>query len=350
MQRFLALVILMAALGASGAELRFDFSQTKAGQCPAGFTNLLAGAGKPGDWQVVMEEVSPLMAPLTPQAPDVTRRAVLGQLSQDTTDERFPMLAYAKESFGDFTLTTRFKIVSGEVERMAGIAFRVQDEKNFYVIRASSLGRNVRFYKMVNGERSQPIGADIEIKPGEWHELTVRCKGSEIRCEVNGKPVFPPLNDLTFRSGRVAFWTKSDSVSYFADTVIHYTPQIPLAQRVVAEALAESPRLLALKLVTRVAGTNETHIIASKDKSEIGQPGGKYEAECLQTGQIFFSKNSSHAAVVMPVRDRNGEIIAAARLHMTTFLGQTERNAIIRATPIVKSIEARIRAQEEPLE
>jgi hypothetical protein len=328
MQRSVSLVAVLFAFVAAGAELRFDFSETKAGQYPAGFTNLLAGVGRPGDWQVVMDEVTPLLAPLTPQAPDVTRRAVLG----------------------DFTLKTRFKIVSGEAERMAGIAFRMQDEKNFYVIRASSLGRNVRFYKMVNGVRSQPIGTDVEVKAGEWHELTIRCKGSEIQCELNGKVVLPALNDLSFRAGRVAFWTKSDSVSYFADTVIDYTPQIPLGQRVVDEAMGRSPRLLELKLVTQVAGTNATHIIASKDKSEIGKAGGQYEAECLKTGQIFFSKNSSHAAVVMPVRDRNGEVIAAARLHMTTFPGQTERNAVIRATPIVKDIEARIRSQEDPLE
>jgi hypothetical protein len=350
MQRSVSLVAVLFAFVAAGAELRFDFSETKAGQYPAGFTNLLAGVGRPGDWQVVMDEVTPLLAPLTPQAPDVTRRAVLGQLSPDATDERFPLLAYVRDSFGDFTLKTRFKIVSGEAERMAGIAFRMQDEKNFYVIRASSLGRNVRFYKMVNGVRSQPIGTDVEVKAGEWHELTIRCKGSEIQCELNGKVVLPPLNDLSFRAGRVAFWTKSDSVSYFADTVIDYTPQIPLGQRVVDEAMGRSPRLLELKLVTQVAGTNATHIIASKDKSEIGKSGGQYEAECLKTGQIFFSKNSSHAAVVMPVRDRNGEVIAAARLHMTTFPGQTERNAVIRATPIVKDIEARIRSQEDPLE
>ena len=350
MRRLLLLMLLTVALAASGAELRFDFSQTKEGQCPAGFTNLLAGTGKPGDWRVVMDEVPPLLAPLTTQALDVTRRAVLGQVSQDLTDERFPLLTYTREGFADFTLKTRFKIVSGDTERMAGIAFRVQDEKNFYVIRASSLGRNIRFYKMVNGVRSQPIGTDVEVKSGEWHELTIRCKGSEIQCDLNGKAVLPPLNDLTFRAGRIAFWTKSDSVSYFADTVVDYTPQIPLGQRIVAEALARSPRLLELMLVTRAGGTNETQIIASKDKSLIGQPGGKYEADCLETGQIFFSKNNSHAAVVMPVRDRNGEIIAAARLHMTTFVGQTERNAVIRATPIVKDIEARIRSQEDPLE
>ena len=35
---------------------------------------------------------------------------------------------------------------------MAGLAFRFQNASNFYVVRASALGHNLRFYKMVNGQ------------------------------------------------------------------------------------------------------------------------------------------------------------------------------------------------------
>jgi hypothetical protein len=349
-ERILAVMVATACTFAGAAEMHFNFAKTPAGEMPAGFTNLLSGGGQPGDWQVVMDEVPPLMAPLTPQAPAVTRRAVLGQLSKDPTDERFPMLAYAGESFGDFTLGTRFKIVGGEAEQMAGIAFRVQDERNFYVIRASALGRNVRFYKVVNGERSRPIGPEVEIATNQWHELRIRCVGHEIRCELNGHDVLPPLNDASFRYGKIAFWTKSDSVSYFADTTISYTPRVPLGQQIVSSLMEKNSRLIALKLFAKEEGTNSTRIIASKDESEIGTAGGKYELACIEEGQMFFSKTSSFAAVVMPLRDRNGEIVAAARVHMTTFPGQTEKNAVIRARPIVKEIEARMRASEDPLD
>lgn len=331
------------------AELRFDFSKTPSGQAPAGFTNVLAGEGKPGDWRVIMDEVPPLMAPLTEQAPAVAQRSVLAQLSQDPTDERFPMLIYQEEQFGDFTLTTRFKIVSGQVEQMAGVAFRVQDADNYYYLRVSALGRNVRFYKVVKGGRALPINSPLEIKTGEWHELRVKCSGSEIRCAIDGQDVFPPLNDTSFRSGRIGFWTKSDSVSYFADTEIQYTPQVPLGQRIINEVVEKNPRLIALKLIGRGEGTNATRIIASTDKTETGQPAGKYEADCLETGQVFFSKNANYAAVVMPVRDRNGDVVAAARVHLTTFFGQTELNAVTRARQIVNAVEARVWGSTDPL-
>lgn len=349
-ERMLALIVATACTFAGAAEMNLNFARTTAGETPAGFTNLLAGGGRPGDWQVVMDEVPPLMAPLTPQAPTVTRRAVLAQLSKDSTDERFPMLAYAGENFGDFTLNTRFKIVSGEAEQMAGIAFRLQDERNFYVIRASAMGRNVRFYKVVNGERSRPIGPEVEIATNQWHELVVRCNGNEIRCQLNGRDVLPPLNDASFRSGKIAFWTKSDSVSYFADTTISYTPRVPLGQQIVNSLMEKNSRLIALKIFAKEEGTNSTRIIASKDESEIGAAGGRYELACIDEGQMFFSRTSAYAAVVMPLRDRNGEVVAAARVHMTTFPGQTEKNAVIRARPIVKDIEARMRASEDPLD
>src|SRR5678815_55071 len=143
-------LLVAVACTADAAEKVFEFSEMAADKAPAGFHSLLAGQGAPGEWKIVMDEVPPLLAPLTDKAPLVTRRAVLAQLNQDPADERFPMLVFDEETFSDFTLTTRFKTVRGGLERMAGIAFRVQDEKNFYVIRASALGNNVRFYKVIN--------------------------------------------------------------------------------------------------------------------------------------------------------------------------------------------------------
>ena len=349
LQHFLrtALGSLALCLSLQGAELRINFADHPQGQPPAGFTNLVAGTGQPGDWQVIMDEVPPLLAPLSEQAPVVTKRAVLGQLSTDATDERFPMLAYRGETFGDFKLTTRFKIVSGKEEQMAGIAFRLQDERNFYVIRASALGRNVRFYKVVNGIRSDPIGPSVDITPGKWHELTIECKGTEIRAALNGQAVIPPLNDTSFTAGRIAFWTKSDSVSYFADPQITYTPRVPLAQKIIQELIKKYPRIITLKVYTPDVQTGEPRIVGSKDEKELGESGGKYEQETLSTGKIFSSRTKEYAAVVMPLRDRNGDIAAAVRIHLTTFPGQTEQNALARATPIVKEMQSQVQTADE---
>jgi len=334
------------ALSVRGAERVFDFTDAPVNQTPPGFRSALAGQGKPGDWKVIMDEVPPLLAPLSDKAPVVTRRAVLAQLDADATDERFPLLIFDGETFGDFNVTARFKIAGGTREQMAGLAFRIQDEKNFYVVRASALGNNFRFYKVVDGLRGELIGPQVEITKGDWHELGVECKGNQIRCRLDGKDLIPPLTDNSFSRGKIGFWTKSDSVTYFTDARIVYTPREPPAQTIVRDLVQKYSRLRGLNVYTLDA-RGEPRVIASKDAKGIGGAGGRFEKECIATGNIFYGKGRNEVNVVMPLRDRNGEAMAAVRLTMESFTGQTEQNALIRATPIVKAMQARANSLEE---
>ncbi|MSU57645.1 MAG: DUF1080 domain-containing protein [Pedosphaera sp.] len=345
MNRFLWLGLALT-LSARGAERAFDFAESALDQPPVGFRSVLAGKGKPGEWKIVMDEVPPLLAPLSEKAPAAAKRPVLAQVNQDPTDERFPLLVFDGETFSDFTLTTRFKLMGGGLEQMAGIAFRLQDEKNFYVIRASAYGNNIRFYKMVNGERGNPIGPEVPVAKKVWHELKIRCKGNQIEAWFNNKQIIPPLTDNSFTAGKIAFWTKSDSLSYFTDTKVVYTPRIPLAQTVVKELLKKNSRLLDLKIYTAGAD-GEPRVAGSKDEKQAGAAGGKIEKDCLTTGRIYYGKDQEAVSVVMPVRDRNGDAVAAVRLRMTSFTGQTEQNALARARPIVKDIQARVQSLED---
>jgi hypothetical protein len=333
---------LLLALPAYAAERKFDFNEAGENKTPPGFRSTVTGLGKPGEWKVVMDEAPSQMQRMTPQAPAVARQAVLAQLSQDPTDEHFPLLIYEDETFDDFVLTTRFKTVSGAHEQMAGIAFRIQNETNYYVIRASSLGNTFRFYKVVNGARGSIIGPEIPIPSGVWHELGVECKGNQIRCRLDGNEVIPPLTDSSFNSGKIGFWTKSDSVSYFSDTRIVYTPREPAAQALVRTMIKKYPRLLGLKVFVADKEAKTTRLIASKNESELGQAGGKTEREVISKGQIYYGKDRNSVSVTMPFHDRNGDTIAAVRVVMTSFAGQTEQNAVIRAMPIVKEMEAQV--------
>ena len=333
-------------LPACGAERAFDFQDLPTDKTPPGFRSVVAGEGKVGEWRIVMDEVPPLLAPLTDKAPVVTRRAVLAQLSQDPTDERFPLLIFDGDTFTDFTLTTRFKLVSGAVEEMAGVAFRLQNAQNFYVIRASGLGKNLRFYKVVGGQRGNPIGPDLEIPKGVWQELKIECKGNQIHCWLNGREAIPTLTDNTFTSGKIGFWTKSDAVSYFADTKIIYTPREMLAQAIVRNMMAQYPRLQELKIFT-LDDKGEPRLVASKNQKEVGIAGGKIEKNTIVQGEIYYGKNRKSVSIVMPLRDRNGDPIAAVRMKMESFAGQTEQNALVRATPMVKEMQTQVQTLEE---
>ena len=203
MRHHFLLALALMALPVWAAEHRFDFGAMRENETPPGFRSAVTGEGKPGDWRIILDEVPPLLPPLASGAPVVTRKAVLAQLAQDPTDEHFPLLIYEGDTVGDFTLTTRFKTVRGVVEQMAGIAFRIQNETNFYVVRASSLGNNVRFYKVLNGQRGPLVGPEVPVPSGVWHELTVECKGTTIRCFLNGKELITETDKNPFTTGTV---------------------------------------------------------------------------------------------------------------------------------------------------
>jgi len=337
-------------LQAGGAERVFDFSQLPLNETPPGFRSALSGQGRLAEWKIIEDEVPPAIVPLSSKAPAVSKRAVLAQLSRDTTDEHFPLLIFEEETFGDFTLNTRFKIVGGGLEQMAGIAFRIQDEKNYYYVRASSLGNNFRFFKLVDGQRSAPIGPEVTIPRGVWQELTVECKGNRIRCLLNGQELIPPLNDNSFSVGKVGFWTKSDSVAYFVDTRIVYTPRETLAQTLVRDSMQKYPRLIGLKILSGSETNVQTRIIASSNASEIGQPGDKWARSVIEKNAIYFGKEKRTAIVTMPLHDRNGETVGAVRVLMKSFTGQTEQNAVARALPIIHEMEARVRSAKDLME
>ena len=228
--------LMALALPAGAAERKFDFGEFPQGQTPPGFRSAVTGQGRPGDWQVLLDDAPPPLQPLSSQSTATSKQAVLAQLAKDPTDEHFPLLIYEGDTLGDFTLTTRFKTVSGVVEQMAGIAFRVQNETNYYVVRASALGNTFRFYKVLNGQRGPLVGPEVAVAPQVWHEMTVECQGSRIRCRLDGKEsisVEDKVNALT--SGKIGFWTKSDSVTYFTDTKIVYKPFEAPAQSLVRQ-------------------------------------------------------------------------------------------------------------------
>lgn len=347
MRSLLVLTLAALSLRAWAAELKFDFSQFPVDQPPPGFRSVVAGQGKPGDWKVILDEVPPLLAPLSDKAPAVTKRAVLAQLAQDPADEHFPIMVYDGETFVDFKLTTRFKTVKGGLEQMAGVVFRLQDERNFYVVRASSLGSNLRFYKVVDGQRTVPIGPQLDIAKGVWHELTVECKGNQIRCLLDGKEALPALTDSTFARGKIGFWTKSDAVSYFTDARITYTSSEVLAQKLVQDALAKYPRVRDLKIFAPRGEARRLQVVGAKQKAELGQPGGSTEAKVLAQGEPYFVRGKGVVTIVMPLRDRNGDVIAAARVTLESFTGQTEQNALARVLPIVKTMQARVTTLED---
>ena len=346
------------AVAVTAAEHRFDFGQFADQSTPTNFHSAVTGRGAAGVWKVVMEEVPSLVPAFSPKAPVSSKRAVLAQVSSEREEGRAPLFIYDGDTFGDFKFTTRFKITSGEIEQMAGLAFRVQDEKNYYYVRASAKGQNLAFFRYVQGELIGGVTIAAPVTRAEWNELMVECSGSKLRASLNGREVIPwtepnlvPFPDGTgkgvFPSGKIAFLTKADSTVLFTDARVEFTPRESYAQVLIRETMLQHPRLLGLKIFGVSGSDPLPRVIASHDESKIGETGGDVETKCLEKGGSYFGKGKELAVVTMPLHDRNGDTVGAVRVEMTTFLGQTERNGLARAVPIVKAMEARITSAKE---
>ena len=83
------------------------------------------------------------------------------------------------------------------------------------IVRANALESNVRFYKVTAGRRVQLAGADLPVTAGAWHELAITAREDRFAVSFDGRELFTAV-DETFRSpGKIAFWTKADSVTWF---------------------------------------------------------------------------------------------------------------------------------------
>jgi hypothetical protein len=345
------------ATGAWAVQLNFDFGKEKPGQMPTGFVSLVTGEGQADRWMVQEELVPPTLVPLLPQASDtMAKHSVVLVQSTDEHADHLPVLLFTNETFFDFVFTTRFKITGG-TDPMAGVVLRAQDQKNYYVVRASTQG-NLLWYRVVNGKSYEMlgIGVKIPIPSNVWQELRIECSGSRTRCFLDGKLVIPParagsptndlaINDTTFSSGRIGFWSKADTQCAFAEANVQYTPKVPFAEVVVAEIKQKYPRLLGLKIYANKTPGSPV-IVGDFDRAALGAAGTKYEEDVLERGSIYYLKDGKAVEVTMPLHDRNGDVTAALKTRMESFPGETRDTALVRATVIKKAVEQRMASYE----
>jgi hypothetical protein len=204
----LALPYLSPAAWAQGVTGNVDLSAYPVGPLPPEFlTSWRTGRGAIGDWRVVEDATA-------------SQGKAIAQMSADPTDYRFPLAVYEPLPVQDVEASVRFKAISGKGDRAGGLAVRLTDADNYYVARANALEDNVRLYRVVKGDRQQMASASAKVSSGAWHTLTLRAEGDRLSVSFDGKPLLTH-SDRTFTGfGKVALWTKADSVTRFDRLVI----------------------------------------------------------------------------------------------------------------------------------
>jgi hypothetical protein len=175
------------------------------GAAPPSFSFGHTGHGERVEWQVVAD-------------PSAAGQKAIAQTSKDKTDYHFPLAIYQPISAKNVEVTLRFKTVAGTVDQAGGIAVRLSTPDDYYVVRANALEDNVRFYRVVKGRREQLESANSKVSSGQWHTLGLRAEGDRFTVSFDGRPAFTAEDKTFAEAGKVALWTKADSVTHF-DTI-----------------------------------------------------------------------------------------------------------------------------------
>jgi hypothetical protein len=213
--QILAMATAMASVASvSAAQSRsgvVPLAPTQSGGLPADFQMARTGKGAPAAWSVVAD-------------PNAQGGQVLVQTSTDQTDYRFPLAIYGGVTEANVEVTVRFKAVARRIDRAGGIAVRLADPDNYYVLRANALEDNVNFYRVAQGSRREIHGVAAKVASDQWHTLSLRAEGDRFTVGFDGVTLFTATDRTFAGAGRIALWTKADSVTQFDGLTIRQLP------------------------------------------------------------------------------------------------------------------------------
>jgi len=176
-----------------------DFESTPVGKIPKGWQ---VAATHPGNrlakWAVEKEGNNHILSLVRPGS------------------SAFNLCYNPKLTFKEGKIAVRFRANSGRIDQGGGIAWRIQDANNYFVVRYNPLEDNFRLYYVKHGWRHQIAGANIHLLPG-WHQMSITHKGERITASLDGKKLLQARSKAIPWAGGVGVWTKADAVTSFDD-------------------------------------------------------------------------------------------------------------------------------------
>jgi len=123
-------------------------------------------------------------------------------------------------------ISVRFQMVGGALDRCAGILFNVKPNGDYLTVRFNGTEDNVVLWTFNDGKRAfVKRGAEnAPLELGTWHELRADVRGTDFKAYLDGKLVLEHTLKAPV-SGKVGLWSKTDSMSEFADFTVTAAPR-----------------------------------------------------------------------------------------------------------------------------
>jgi hypothetical protein len=185
----------------------WDFDLYQNGSIPQGFSEMSTDQ-KPS-WLVK----SDLSAPSRPN--------VLVKLTLNNTRDTHIQIIPDFPTINNANVTMKFKIVSGEKAKSAGMIIRFIDEKHYFVLMADSMNNRLSLCKQTPDYLICNYDKQVTITSGEWHTMKAIVSSQGIAGFFDDQLLIKS-NDHNYPNGNIGLWTKKDTGVYFDDLKVEY--------------------------------------------------------------------------------------------------------------------------------
>ncbi len=192
-----------------GESVAYTFERYDEGPLPATFLVGVAGADRPGSWQIASVSAAPSGA-----------RVVAQVDALDASASRAPVAWIRRADFRDLSLRVVARTPEGSVSMGFGIAWHVRDANNYLACYVSGDTGEV-VVDVVESGVPRTIGrAPVTLAIGRWYALAVEHAGGRFRCGIDGRVLVEGDDPSSFVGGSVGLLTRGSAVAHFDDFTV----------------------------------------------------------------------------------------------------------------------------------
>lgn len=207
--RFLGVLLAIACVtcpvlgaGAPGTATEIEIGKGEMGAPPAEFELSPPSEAKHASWTVVRDATA-------------KTGVAIEQAGVKSTEDQFPLAIYNPASLKNAEISLRLNAAGGKSNQGGGVAVRLSSPQDYYLVQPDAKRDRVLLSLVHTGVSDEIVGVDADIASHAWHTLTVRAKDDEFVVSLDGVWVFTAFDRTLPRAGRVALWTRGDSVTRF---------------------------------------------------------------------------------------------------------------------------------------
>jgi hypothetical protein len=207
--RFLGVLLVIACMtcpvsgaGAPGTATDIEIGKSEMGAPPTEFELSPSSEAKQASLTVVRDATA-------------KTGVAIEQAGVKSAEDPFPLAIYKPASLKNAEITLRLNAAGGKSNQGGGVAVRLSSPQDHYLVQPDAMRDRVLLSLVRTGVSEEIVGVHAVIASHAWHTLTVRAKDDEFVVSLDGIWVFTGFDKTLSQAGRIALWTKGDSVTHF---------------------------------------------------------------------------------------------------------------------------------------